>query len=88
MVDHQRCQRKSPIVGILVEAATAREDDESNLSVAEHGQFIGLFEQAIAALAEGHLPVGCVLYPLDFDLSPTHLPRPIQRSCFFRPLFA
>jgi len=60
------------VVGILVEATTAREDDEGHLSVAEDGELIRLLEEPIAALAEGDLPARVVLDPLDLNPSPTH----------------
>ena len=61
------------VVGILIESASGGEDDEGHLSVTEHRQFIGFLEKTIAALTEGHLPIGRVLYPLDLDLPPPHV---------------
>lgn len=62
----------SPVAGIFVESTAIGEDDEGYFSIAKHGQFIGLFEEAIATLAESHLTVGRVLNPLDLDLSTAH----------------
>jgi hypothetical protein len=73
---------KSPVVGVLVEAAAAGEDDERDLGVAEHRELVRLLEQAVAALAEGDLPVRRVLDALDLDLTP---PLPVaagaRRRC-------
>lgn len=66
----------SPVVGVLVEAAAAGEDDERDLGVAEHRELVRLLEQAVAALAEGHLPVRRVLDALDLDLA-SPLPLPV-----------
>jgi hypothetical protein len=63
----------SPVVGVLVEPAAAGEDDERDLGVAEHGELVRLLEEAVAALAEGDLPVGRVLDALDLDLAPPWL---------------
>ena len=60
---------RRPVVGVLVEAAAAGEDDERDLGVAEHGELVRLLEEAVAALAEGHLPVGRVLDALDLSLA-------------------
>ena len=59
-----------PVVGVLVEAAAAGEDNEGDLGVAEHGELVRLLEEAIAALAEGDLTVGRVLDALDLNLAP------------------
>ena len=63
----------SPVVGVLVEAAAAGEDDERDLGIAEHGELVRLLKEAVAALAEGDLPVGRVLDALDLDLAPPRL---------------
>jgi len=60
----------SPVVGVFVEAAAAGEDDERDLGVAEHRELVRLLEEAVAALAEGDLPVRRVLDALDLDLAP------------------
>jgi hypothetical protein len=62
-------RKKRPVVGVLVEAAAAGEDDERDLGVAEHGELVRLLEEAVAALAEGDLPVGRVLDALDLSLA-------------------
>ena len=62
-----------PVVGVLVEAAAAGEDDERHLGVAQDGELVGLFEEPVPALAEGHLPASRVLDPLDLNPSPPHL---------------
>jgi hypothetical protein len=56
----------------LVELAAAGEDDERDLGVAEHGELVGLLEQAVAALGEGDLAVDLVLDPLELNSSPPH----------------
>jgi len=61
---------RRPVVGVLVEAAAAGEDDERDLGVAEHRELVRLLEEAVAALAEGDLPVRGVLDALDLDLAP------------------
>ena len=58
-----------PVVGVLIEAAAAGEDDERDLGVAEHGKLVRLLEEAVAALAEGDLPVRRVLDALDLSLA-------------------
>jgi len=63
--------------GELVELAARGEDDEPDLSIAEHGELEGLLEQPVAALGEGHLPARRVLYPLQLRLPPHHRGRPI-----------
>ena len=67
--------RDVPVVGVLVEAAAAGEDDERHLGVTEDGELVGLLEEPVPALAEGHLPASGVLDPLDLNPSPTHLAR-------------
>lgn len=62
----------APVVGVLVEASAAGEDDERHLGVAEDGELVRLLEEPIAALAEGDLPARVVLDPLDLNPSPPH----------------
>ena len=62
-----------PCAAELVELAAAGEDDERHLGVAEHGELVGLLEEAVAALGEGHLAVDLVLDPLQLDPAPPHL---------------
>jgi hypothetical protein len=64
-----------PCVAELVQLATAGEDDERHLGVAEHGELVGLLEEAVATLGEGHLAVDLVLDPLQLHPSPPHLDR-------------
>ena len=61
---------RSPVVGVLVEAAAAGEDDEGDLGLAEHRELVRFLEEAVATLAEGDLPVGGVLDALDLDPAP------------------
>ena len=61
-----------PVTSILVETATAGEDDQRDLGFAEDGKLIGLLEQPVPALAEGHLSARRVLDPLDLNLPPPH----------------
>lgn len=51
--------------GEVAEAIGGREHDERDVDVAENGELIGLLDEAIPPLGEGHLPIGVVLYPLD-----------------------
>ena len=66
-------ERRAPVVGVLVEAPAAGEDDERHLGVAEHRELVRLLQEAVAALAEGDLPVGRVHDALDLDLPSPHL---------------
>ena len=61
------------VVGVLVEASSAGEDEERDFSVSEHGEFVGLLEQPVHSLAEGHLSIRCVLDPLYLYLPSPHL---------------
>lgn len=63
-----------PVIGVFIETATAGEDYERYFSVTEHRQLVGFLEQPIPALAEGDLPVGGVLDPLDLDFAPSRFP--------------
>ena len=56
----------------LVELSPIGEDDESDLSVAENGEFVGLLEKTVSPLGEGHLPVDFVLYPLQLNPTSPH----------------
>jgi hypothetical protein len=51
--------------GILVEPVGAAEDDESDLTIAQHRQFVGFFHDAEFALIERHLlfSVGLFVFP-------------------------
>jgi len=62
----------APVVGVLVEAAAAGEDDERHLGVAQDRELVRLLEEPVAALAEGDLPARVVLDPLDLNPSPPH----------------
>ena len=44
--------------GVLVEFVAAAEDDEGDLAVAQHRQFIRFLHDAELALVEGHLQWG------------------------------
>ena len=58
--------------GEVAEAIGGREHDERDVDVAQDGELVGLLDEAIAALGEGHLPVGVVLDPLDLQLHAAH----------------
>lgn len=64
-----------PGTGIFVEAASAREDYESDLSVAEDSKLPGLLEDPVPALGERHLPTRGVVDPPYHYLAPTHPPQ-------------
>lgn len=49
---------------VLVKLATAGEDDEGDLDVAENGELASLLHQAVPPLREGHLATALVLDPL------------------------
>lgn len=61
-----------PFIGVFIESATARENNERDLDVTQHRQFICFLEQAIPSLAEGDLTARVVLDSLDLYLSSTH----------------
>ena len=65
-----------PGARVLIEPSGAWEDHEADLSVAEYGELLGLFEDPVPPLGEGHLPAGRVVDPADHDLSPPHLLLP------------
>jgi hypothetical protein len=54
-------------VGEFEELASGGEDDEGEVGVAEHGELVGLLEEAIAALGEGDLAARGVLDAADLD---------------------
>jgi len=60
--------------------AGAGEDDDADLCVAEHADLLGLLEDPVLALGEGHLAVALVLDPLDLDLP---APHPSSSCSFF-----
>lgn len=73
-----------PCAGELIKFSGGRENDNGDLGVAENGQFLGFFEEAIASLGEGDLPAIQILYLLhlyfpsshlllSFSVSPTHI---------------
>ncbi|KAK8698684.1 hypothetical protein V6N13_114793 [Hibiscus sabdariffa] len=57
---------------VLAHLAGAGEDDEANLSIAEHREVVGLLQKASSALGKGDLPSRLVLDPLDGYLSTSH----------------
>ncbi|RRT74377.1 hypothetical protein B296_00032395 [Ensete ventricosum] len=61
--------------GEMAEASGGGEHDESDVDVAQDGQLVGLLDEAISTLGEGHLAIGVVLYPLYLELNSTHDPR-------------
>lgn len=54
-------------------ASTAREHDNGDLGIAENGELIGLLEEAVSSFRVSNLAIGGVLYPLDLDLTSSHL---------------
>jgi hypothetical protein len=70
----------APVVGVLVETAAAGEDDERDLGLAEHRELVRLLQEAVAALAEGHLPVRRVLDALDLNPPSSHLLCSLRRA--------
>jgi len=61
----------------MAEAIGGGEHDERDVDVAEDGELVGLLDEAIPPLREGHLPVRVVLDPLDLQL---HAPHNAPRS--------
>ena len=57
---------------ILMEFSGTREHDNGDSGIAEHGELVGLFEEAVASLRVGDLPVGRILDSLDLDLPSRH----------------
>jgi hypothetical protein len=57
----------------LGELAGGGEDDEGDVSIAEHGELLRLLEQPPAALRERHLPRRRALYPPYLPPLPRHL---------------
>ena len=77
------CRREDgwvPAAGEFEELAARREDDERDLGVAEDGELERLLEQAVAALGEGDLAAGRVLYPLHLRLAPHHPGRELSSN--------
>lgn len=74
----QSCRNKERDRGILRvtskfrELAPAREDDESNLRIAEHRELVSFLEQTIPSLGECYLAVDFVLYSLQHHFSSPH----------------
>ncbi|RRT39898.1 hypothetical protein B296_00035408 [Ensete ventricosum] len=68
-------REREPGAGELVEAAGAGEDDQADLSVTKDGELLGLLQQPVPPLREGHLPAGGVVDPADHDLPSPHDPR-------------
>lgn len=57
----------------MEQLALGVEDDESDLTVAEDAQLVGLLHQAELPLGEGDLAVALVTDAGDLDLFPAHL---------------
>lgn len=75
---HAWCILIPVYIGELIEASSAGEDDECDLSVAEYGELVGLLQQPIPALAEGHLTARLVLDSLYLNLPPPHVDQSIH----------
>jgi len=60
---------------VLVELPLSGEDDERDLRIAENGDLVGLLQQPVPALGEGHLAVDLVLDPAQLHRSAPHLRR-------------
>lgn len=59
--------------GKVVSFASVREDDDSNLDVAQNRELICLLEQSLTALCKGNLAALCVLDPLELNFAtPRH----------------
>lgn len=56
----------------LIKLAAIGENDESNLSITQYGEFVGLLKESISSLGKCHLPVYFVLYPLQLYSSSSH----------------
>lgn len=55
-----------------MEFSSAREHDNGDFSIAEDGEFVGLFEEAVASFGVSDLPVCGVFDSLDLDLPTSH----------------
>jgi hypothetical protein len=62
-----------PGARVLIEAAGAGEDHETNLGIAEDSELLGFLEDPVPPLREGHLPARRVVNPADHNLPPPHL---------------
>lgn len=76
----QKCKKSSetnfkhiPRTRKLKKLAGVGEDNNSNLGIAENGQFLSLLEQPSASFRECDLPAVCIFNPLDLNLPPTHV---------------
>ena len=58
---------------VLVQLVRRAEDDESDFTVAQDAEFVGLLHHAELALVERHLPVALVGYARYLNLFSTHL---------------
>jgi len=67
----------APGAGELGELPRGGEDDERDVGIAQHGELLGLLEEAAAALGERDLPRRSALYPLYLPPLPRH---PRRRS--------
>ena len=63
-----------------MEFSSAGKHDDGDFGIAEDGELVGLFEEAVASLGVGDLPVRRVFDSLDLDLPSRHRRRPFD-SC-------
>ena len=59
--------------GVLEELVVRVEDDDGDLAVAQHAEFIGLLHKAELALGERHLSIALVADARNRDLFPAHV---------------
>ena len=65
-------KRPIRLTAVLAHLASAREDDEPNLSIAKHRKLVGLLQKSSSPLGKGDLSSCLVLNPLDRYLSTSH----------------
>lgn len=65
-------KQKPPLTGETREASRGRKHHKSNIGIAEDRELFGLLDDAVLALAVGHLARGQVLDPLQSKLPPSH----------------
>lgn len=71
-VNQREGKKKLPGAGEIVEPTGAREDDNTNLSIAENRKLLSFLQQTIPSLGERNLTTRRVIDPLNRDLSPSH----------------
>ena len=69
-------EREPAGAGELIKLAAARENNESNFSITENGEFISFLHQTISSLGESHLSINLVFDSLQLHFSSPHFFNP------------